>query len=544
MHWFYNLKIRTKLLTCFGIIALLAALIGATGYINIRNIDANDLKMYEQMTVPISQMGGVSTAFQRARVNLAQIILSKNTQQIQEHKDQINQLSTEISDLVEDFKKTVSSEEEQKLLQDFMTARQNFIPIINGIVELSKSGKEGEAGALYINQAVTAAKAEQAAIDDLIAYKIQHAKETSSRNQLDGHRAAIIMAVLTSIGIVLAISLGIFIAAIICKPLQEAVRMAEAIAENDLTLSMHVTSRDEVGLMALALNRMRENLHAVLDRMAGTTEVVSSAAMQLSATSEQMATGTEEVAAQAGTVAVASEEMSATSQDIAKNCHMSAENANQVAETTRQGFAVVQKTVEGIRYRGEITRQNARTVSSLGERSDQIGAIVSTIEDIADQTNLLALNAAIEAARAGEQGRGFAVVADEVRALAERTTKATKEIGEMIRSIQSETRTAIDSMEEEVRGTEQGATEAAQLETSLQGILDQVNAVTMQISQIATAAEQQTSTTSEITNNIQQITDVVQDTARGAQETSGASHQLARSAEELKEIVNHFKLSA
>jgi methyl-accepting chemotaxis protein len=152
------------------------------------------------------------------------------------------------------------------------------------------------------------------------------------------------------------------------------------------------------------------------------------------------------------------------------------------------------------------------------------------------------LNAAIEAARAGEQGRGFAVVADEVRALAVRTTRATKEISEMIKAIQSETKQAIISMEEGVRGTERGAAEAAQLETSLNDILEQVGAVTMQVSQIATAAEEQTATTSEISNNMHQITEVVQDTARGAYESATAAAQLNGNAEELQRLVRQFKL--
>ncbi len=198
-------------------------------------------------------------------------------------------------------------------------------------------------------------------------------------------------------------------------------------------------------------------------------------------------------------------------------------------------------TVDGIRQRGEGTKANAKLVESLGARSDQIGAIVSTIEDIADQTNLLALNAAIEAARAGEMGRGFAVVADEVRALAERTTRATKEISEMIRAIQHETRQAIVSMEEGVRGTEQGVTEAIQLETALNEILEQVNAVTMQVSQIATAAEEQTATTSEITNNINQINQVVNQTSHGAHEAAGAAAGLAHQAEALQALVRQIR---
>jgi methyl-accepting chemotaxis protein len=234
--------------------------------------------------------------------------------------------------------------------------------------------------------------------------------------------------------------------------------------------------------------------------------------------------------------------MAATSSDIARNCHEAADSVSHAANTTQSGFEIVKHTVDGIRIRGEHTKENAKIIAKLGQRSEQIGAIVGTIEDIADQTNLLALNAAIEAARAGEQGRGFAVVADEVRALAERTTNATKEIGEMIRTIQQETNTAIYSMEEGVKGTQKGAAEAAQLETSLQQILEQVNDVTMQVSQIATAAEQQTATTGEVTTNIQQITVVVTQTASGAEETAAAAAQLAGQAQDLQSLVGRFRL--
>jgi methyl-accepting chemotaxis protein len=234
--------------------------------------------------------------------------------------------------------------------------------------------------------------------------------------------------------------------------------------------------------------------------------------------------------------------MSATSTDIANNCHMAANSAEQAAATTQNGFNVVKLTVDGIRERGAEARTNAKNIESLGERSDQIGEIVATIEDIADQTNLLALNAAIEAARAGEQGRGFAVVADEVRALAERTTRATKEIGSMIKAIQNETKSAIVLMEIGVKGSEQGAASAGQLETALQEILDQVNNVSMQVNQIATAAEEQTATTGEITNNIQQITKVVHEASRDAQESANAASDLSQQAAELQSLVRQFKL--
>lgn len=315
-----------------------------------------------------------------------------------------------------------------------------------------------------------------------------------------------------------------------------------AAGEGDLTQRLQVQGTDEFAQAAHWMNEFIEKLDTTLSSVNGTTVTLASATYELNNTADQMATSAEEVAAQASTVATASEEMAATSNDIAQNCHAAAESAQQAADTTQKGFDVVRHTVDGIRERGERTRQNAQAIASLGERSDQIGAIVSTIEDIADQTNLLALNAAIEAARAGEMGRGFAVVADEVRALAERTTRATKEIGEMIRAIQQETRVAIVSMEDGVRDTERGAAEAAQLESALQAILEQVNAVTMQVSQIATAAEEQTATTSEITSNIHKISDVIEGTAKGAQDTSASAGSLSSIGEELRRLMGQFKL--
>ena len=201
-------------------------------------------------------------------------------------------------------------------------------------------------------------------------------------------------------------------------------------------------------------------------------------------------------------------------------------------------------TVASMSGISERVKQTATTLEKLGARSNQIGEIVGTIEDIADQTNLLALNAAIEAARAGEQGRGFAVVADEVRALAERTTKATKEIAQMIKTIQNETSDAVRSMGEGVTEVERGTQEAAKSGSALDDILTQINAINMEVNQIATAAEEQTATTMEITNNIQQMSEVVAMNASCSHDAASATKELLTNAEELHRLVEQFTLAA
>ncbi len=299
---------------------------------------------------------------------------------------------------------------------------------------------------------------------------------------------------------------------------------------------------DEVVLLSNGVQHMAYELRCLIESINRSAEEVAAAAVQVKSSAERIATGAEEVVAQVSTVATSGEEMSATSENIALNCQLAAEGAQRASESAHNGEDVVKHTIVVMGEIAHKVQQTAKTVESLGARSDQIGEIIGTIEDIADQTNLLALNAAIEAARAGEQGRGFAVVADEVRALAERTTNATREIGEMIKAIQRETKGAVTAMEEGVQQVEEGTVEAARSGEALRDILQQVNDVSMQVNQIATAAEEQTATTGEISSNMHQINEAVQHTSQGSHESAAAATQLSGNAETLKRLVQRFKL--
>jgi methyl-accepting chemotaxis protein/hemerythrin len=328
------------------------------------------------------------------------------------------------------------------------------------------------------------------------------------------------------------------------KPLRMVTEAIEKAAGGDLSVRTPPQGFGEIARLSSSFNTMMNDMNQAMRQFFSVADLVRDSATLVHSTTDAMVSAAEDVALQAGTIATASEEMSATSGDIARNCLYAAENAQKAVDQTHIGSEIVQNSAQLMENIARRVNESSTTVEKLGQRSDQIGAIVNTIQDIADQTNLLALNAAIEAARAGEQGRGFAVVADEVHALAERTTKATKEISVMIKTIQGETQSAVGSMSEGVAEVRRGTQETARSGEALEDILTKINELTMQVSQIATAAEEQTATTSEISNNIQQITAVVQMTANGSQESAAAAAQLSRLSEELRTLMAHFRIAA
>jgi methyl-accepting chemotaxis protein len=287
---------------------------------------------------------------------------------------------------------------------------------------------------------------------------------------------------------------------------------------------------------------MADTLHSVVGRLAQEARQLSGASSSLIETSEFMARKAELASEEIQAVADSSGEMHQTAGDIARNCTTAADNVGQANRAVQQGRQAMDQTIDSMRALGDHARETSQLITQLGERSQQIGEITETIDDIADQTNLLALNAAIEAARAGENGRGFAVVADEVRALASRTTGATKEISAMIRSIQSETRRAIEAMGRGVDEADQGARRAALTGEALEAITATIHSISFEVSHIATAAEEQSATIGGISGTIQEVTRNIGASAAGTQEFASAASGLHLQAEELNRIVSGFLL--
>ncbi len=546
-----NLPIKLRLTILVGIMLLVALFIGLLGLGGMRNADHAIDEIYHQ---DMTHMHALSVVLESAEESRSQMLLSLQHDPTSPFASMHNHGVTLHLGTVEENIKTIDEHwgeftaspldaEEKRLAGIFEQELAKFErEAVDKIAEAIHAGHYHEANRLVI-EVVNPALAElKRSIESLV--EIQEQEAAMFFDQTDAAYHAMIAWVIIGLAVGTAISLVLayFIIIGISRGVGRIEQTAIQLSEGDLGVRVDYQSQDELGRIADAFNRMADKFHGAINEVKDSVTQLASAAEETSTVTAQTTAGVNQQLTETSQVATAMNEMSATVQEVARNAVDAAAAAQEADQTFDEGKQVIDRVIQAIGDLSSEVEKAASVIQELELESKNIGSVLDVIKSIAEQTNLLALNAAIEAARAGEQGRGFAVVADEVRTLAGRTQESTQEIEEMISRLQSGTNNAVKVMASGKEMTQVGVEQAAAAGEALQTINAAVERISGMNTQIASAAEEQSSVTEEINRSIVSINEVAEQSAAGAEQTAAASHDLARLAEQLKGLVERFKV--
>jgi methyl-accepting chemotaxis protein len=538
-----NSSISVKLAAGFGAVLVFLIIISVISIINLSSLNGKIDEIVNNRVVKLKLATVVDKELQAIFRNTQTSLMLNDAESREVSKKKLEAARTGYREAIEKLEQMTTEPDGKAVIEELKKGTADGRVIINKINELSGSGKISDAIALYVN--TYDAKMIPRLLGSTSAIvKYQDDKLKEAQTAADSAYGTSRMIILIS-GIA-AVIIGFFIAYILTvsirKPLNDAVEAMGRVAAGDLTVKVDADRTDEIGRLLSSIKDMIMRLSQLIGSIKTTTASLASGAEELSASSGQISRNMNEQSSRASQIATAAEEMSQTVIDVARNAGSIADSASQAALKAKNGEDSVYQTISEVNEIATTVRDTSELMKTLGDRSNQIGEIVRVINDIADQTNLLALNAAIEAARAGEQGRGFAVVADEVRKLAERTAKATAEISTMIRTIQDEVHGAVDSMESATNRVASGVALATEAGSTLREIVTSVDGLQSMVQQIASATEEMSSVSEHVSSDVQNVASSSKDISLGSEQIAHVSSNIARLGTELQTAVSQFRV--
>jgi methyl-accepting chemotaxis protein len=535
-----NLNIAPRAFLGFAFIALLVIGLGVFAVSRMSVIRQASVDMESTQLPSVGYLGNLTENVLRLRILSFRVLVNRDASALQEAQTRIGALVDKVRTAQSSYAALPASSEEAALYKTFTATLDNYMQAQNQMLELSRQNKLDEMRALINTRIKDGTDQMGEQLNKLVALNNSDAKAASVVAGEHYSSAITGIVAVAVIAALLTVLLAWLLTRSIVSPLNRALQVAQTIAGGNLTTVIEIDGQDEPARLLGALSGMQDNLRKTIEQIAGSATQLGAAAEELSTVTQEASRGMQQQNNEIEQAATAVNEMTAAVEEVARNAVSTSEASNQSTQAAREGRDRVVETVNAIQTMTHDVQNTSLMIEGLATQGRDIGKVLDVIRAIAEQTNLLALNAAIEAARAGEAGRGFAVVADEVRALAHRTAQSTQEIEKMVAGIQNGTGEAVSSMAQSNQRTQSTLEMARAAGVALEQITQSIHLINERNLVIASASEEQAQVSREVDRNLVNIRDLATQSAAGANQTSAATHELSRLAVNLNAMVARF----